>query len=61
MEKVVDHLVTSLKIPLGCHMSDSFEDDEFELVAQSPNATTVLSAIQSCGVPRSPILLSGKL
>lgn len=58
MYEIVDHFISAHQIPLGCHMSDSFENHQFQLVAQLPNTTAVLSAIKSGGVPRLPIIFS---
>ena len=57
MDEIIDHPEAAFGIPLRRHMADAFENHKPELVAQQPNAATILPSIGSSRIPRPPIIL----
>lgn len=60
VKQAVDHAEASFIVPLRCHMADSLEGHQSEIIGEGPNISAVLLAVGGGGVPRAPVLLGGQ-
>ena len=59
-ENVVDKLSSSLVVPLRCHMSNTFESEQGELLAKLPYAACVLLSVFKLNLPWFPVIYGGE-